>query len=62
MHYAIEITKSGAFRSMSPLSAREALKRLEAAEARGIAVTCTNADGLRVAKDNLQEASRSGNL
>lgn len=61
MFYEIAIAKGSAATGMSPLSAGEALQRLEAAEARGLAVTCNDAEGKPVSKQQLQEdAGRQG--
>lgn len=57
MQYAIKVAKGGAAADLLSLSAPEALQRMEDAEARGMAVTCSNAEGKSVSKDELQHAA-----
>lgn len=58
MAYAIEITKGAASSHVAPLSAPEALQRLEAAEVCGIAVTCSDTEGRTIPKADQQKAAR----
>lgn len=55
MSYRIEIAKGAVATGMAPLSAGEALQQLEAAEARGLAVTCKDAEGKPVPKERRRQ-------
>lgn len=57
MSYKIEIAKGAAATGLSPLSATQALQRLEDAEARGLAVFCKDAEGKPVSKEQLRQSA-----
>ena len=53
----IEVAKGATTADLSPMSGDEALQRMEEAEACGLAVTCTDAEGKWVSKDQLRQAA-----
>jgi hypothetical protein len=57
MFFVVEVTKGATEADSPPLSAAEALRRIEEAEALGISVSCTDTEGNVVTKDDLRRAA-----